>query len=312
MNLTYLIAFLSHFKKQVIKPLAESLIINLKKDFVKYVRNKLIIFLVKSKFLIKLIKNSENLRDDDIFTFKNEEKFKKLLKHIKVYEIGTKEDCEKNYEKLGRKMQRFFYAVVKAQKKEINYPLHLAMIENPNFYEMAIDLKKIEEMSKKIGSEKNKKLITPLTVVKFVGNIFDKNVQEMAELHNCFPEPDFLYFYYNLIDSKWNHLSLQIFSKLVKHVKKIYIPVELFKGEFVKNDLYPQTKIRLLSNHSQWNQLTPVFLTQESFLNKKKMQRASSEKYLEQFRFAIQFYRYFDIKESKSRKSTFIIKRKFR
>lgn len=272
------------------------------KDFEKKVRNPLIIFLTKSKFVIKMIENSQNFYQNDIFLLKNEDKLKTLHQSIEFVTLATQKQSQKNYNKMGRKMQRFFYALAKANKQKPNYARCLKMIQNKVYFDEAIDVDKLAQMRHKLDHNQTKEILNLKAILNYVGNVFDKQVEEMVEMQLCFPDPEFLYLYYQLIDSRWTLMGLKMYSEFIQFEKKLYLPLELFEGEFEVNREFPQTRVRNLSNREFLEELSGDFLIQSEFLSKRKMTNASKPKYREHFRKSLREYLEFDIDSIRRKK----------
>lgn len=270
------------------------------KNFEKRAKNLLIIFLIKSKFVIKMIENSQNFYQNDIFLLENEGEFKKFQKSVDFVTLDTEKKCQKNYDKMGHKMQRFFYALTKANKQKPNYAHCFRMIKTKQYFDMAIDVGKLNQLKLKLERKKLHKIFTPKAIFNYMGNVFDKQVEEMVEMQLSFPDPEFLYLYYQLIDSEWTLLGLKIYSEHVKFETKLYMPLELFEEEFEVNRKYPQTQVRSLSNRQFLGDISPEFLIQNQFLSRRQMVKSSKAKYLRFFRKSLREYSVFDLESIKS------------
>jgi hypothetical protein len=181
----------------------------------------------------------------------------------------------------------------------------MKLINDPSYYERALEPSKLKEIEKKLKNHQIKDILTPMAIFNYIGTTFNSTVPDYTELHLCFPDPEFLYMYYRLIDSKWSNLGMSILSSHVKCTKKFYIPLDIFENEFKENDLYPQTRVRLLSNFEFMEEIKPEFLIQKEFVNKKYMRKAFNKEYVEYFKESVADYRIFNRKLIKGKKLTF-------
>ena len=259
------------------------------------------VFLVKSKVILKFLDNCRNIPENDVLRkHPNNLRRKELKSKITYVFSGEKKNCSEEYQKVGRNIQRFFFSLLKANGIKINFKESLNRVNDPNYYENAIDIKKISEVESKLKTMDPKNLLSPIAILNFLGASFNEEVPDHSDLHFCFPDPEFLYMYYRLFDSRVGTLALSLVSEPVTCFKKFYIPLEIFEGELKNNNLF-STRVRLLKNLDFLNKINPDFLVQKEFILKKSMKKSLSEKYLSHFRKSLSDYIPFDRNEINSK-----------
>lgn len=273
-----------------------------KLEFKKLIRVKLLVFLVKTKVLIKFIDNCSNVDPEDILIKKSTCASRRKLESNTTYVfLGEKNKLIENYDKIGRNMQKFFFSLLKANDIKINYTESLHLINDPEYYDQIIDAEKLDQVEKKISSLETKDILGPMALLNYIGNTFNKNISDYAQLHVCFPDPEFLYLYYKLIDSRWTSMGMSILSSSVKCIKKFYIPLTLFNDELIASKKYTQTRVRILRDHEFLNQISPDFLVQKAFLNKKSLIKNLKKEYVDFFNDSLRNYLIFDREKIKGR-----------
>jgi hypothetical protein len=273
-----------------------------KVKFKKLIRVKLLVFLVKTKVLIKFIDNCSNVDPKDILIQNsNSAERRKLESNITYVFLGEKKQCIENYDKIGKNMHRFFFSLLKANDIKINYTESLHLINDPNYYEQIIGEAELEQVEKKINSLQTKDILGPMALFNFIGNTFNQNISDYAELHVCFPDPEFLYLYYKLIDSRWTGMGMSILSSSVKCIKKFYIPLTLFEEELVASKEYPQTRVRVLRDFDFLDIIDADFLVQKAFLNKRSLRKNLKKEFIEYFEYSLKKYSIFDREKIKGK-----------
>ena len=214
-NLKYVIMISEYFNNELFYPFMDYLksIRNNKRKNKTTIRTKLLIFLVKSKIIIKLIDNCKNTRPNDIFALKKTSKIWSSFEEniTKVY-LGSDEECKKEYKMLGTHLQKVFISILNSNDITLRPEDCLDLVRNPNYFEEIITFEKIKFIESKSGVLQKSGIIKPTIAFNYVGNLFNKNVSDETELHFCFPNPEFLFEYYKLIDSKWTKIGMNILS----------------------------------------------------------------------------------------------------
>jgi hypothetical protein len=241
-----------------------------------------------------MIQNSEIIRKDDIFTLNNFYALRELKSKIQYKRYGSKEECQKNYDKMGNRMYKLFSKLVRAHLKDQNYGECFSKISQPDYLDTALDVEKIQKLIEKYENEEDPNLLNLKGISYYLSPSFNKNEKEITQFQLCFPDPEFLILYYKLIDTFWTHTGLRLYSQGIRDELTLHIPWELFEQEFVKNDKYPQTQVRNLQNNQFFNQLTPNFLMQNDFCNKPEKKYFSSPKYTVGHRKRLRNYQPFD------------------
>ena len=297
LNHRYIILILKYFFINLIDPFQKFLEDHEQEKIKlnKLIRVKLMVFLVKTKVMIKFIDNCCQVKNDDILRYSTTTKERSTLElNITYVCLDNKDKCKEDYEKIGKNMQRFLFSLLKSNNITINYRDSMKLINNPDYYDMALDPSKLNSIEKKLKNSKIKDILTPMAIFNYIGTTFNSTVPDYTELHLCFPDPEFLYMYYRLIDSKWSNMGMSILSSNVKSYKKFYIPLDIFEGEFTENRLYPQTKVRILKNLDFLETISPDFLIQKEFINKRSMRKAFQPEFVDYFKDSVADYRVFN------------------
>lgn len=294
---------LSFFDRNMTLPLEDLLHRCSAGDFESQIKNQVMIYLVKAKFVVKMIQNLPNFDPKDILLFQNKKELKRLRETVTFLELGSREDCEKHYKKAGAKMHRFFSAMIKQHASQPDYARCLELIADKDYLDKAIAPGKLVELKAKLDSNSTVSMINLMTPLKYVWNLFDSKKSETVELQLCFPDPEFLYLYYKLIDSRATLFLLRVYAKSVRQSQKLYLPLDVFEKEFVESRSYTQTRVRSLRDKGFLGSVAPEFLIQREFLSEKQMKRASRGGLVAQFRESLAEYAVFDSNraEGKSR-----------
>lgn len=303
-NFTYVTMVLQYFFIQLIDPF-QSFLADHTDDKIKLkklIRVKLLVFLVKTKVIIKFLENCCNVRPNDVLAKDLSDPVRKQLESSIVYVfLDEKKNCAENYDKIGKNMQRFFFSLLKANDIKIDYKASLDLINDPLYYQRVIDEEELAKVERKTSLMQNSDILKPSALFNYLGNTFNDQVSDYAELHFCFPNPEFLYLYYKLIDSKWTSMGLSIISSSVKCYKKFYLPLSLFEDEFCPSSEYLQTRVRVLKDSRFWENIDPEFLVQKEFLNKKSMIKSLKKEYAPHFQKSLKEYQVFDRESIKGR-----------
>ena len=258
---------------------------------------KLLVFLIKTKVLIKMLENCQIIRENDLFTeSRSSHRWNSFEKYITYVQLSSEDKCVKQYQQIGQSMKRIFFSLLKANKIIIDYKKCMEMIKDPKYYEKCINEEKMAKLEHKLSQSGVKNILKPATVFNYIGSFFQKGIEDYTDLHYCFPDPEFLFMYYKLIDSKWTKLGMKIISKSVSSKKKFYIPLDIFEDEFEENHLFPQTRVRLLKNRRFAKKIPGEFFVQKEFLLKRSFIKSSNEKFSKYFTKAIKEYKVFDRK----------------
>ena len=283
---------LEFFDLNLVQEMINTLQQNALKNFDFNIRNPLIIFLIQTKFVIRLIKNSEIIRKDDLFVLDNYKKLQDLKSHNQYQEvkIGSKDQNKLNYDKMGNKMYKLFSKLVRAHTPEVNYSECLLKINDPNYLDNALDKNQISNLVEKIKKNKTPNLLNLNGIKSYLLPDKTNKRKEITQLQLCFPDAEFLILYYRLIDSFFTQKALTLYSGYVKYRQTLYIPEQLFEGEFMKNERYPQTRVRNIKNKNFLDSLTPEFLIQDYFFGSKYKGCLNKPEYVHEFLLALDRY----------------------
>lgn len=271
-------------------------------------RIKLLIFLIKTKVIIKLINNCKIVRSNDIFVLNKQSfKWQQLSQSLTYVYLSSEADCLKEYNKLGKHLQSVFMALLNSNNINVTPDECLELLNNPNYFDEVISNDQIEKITKESSIYQQSSIIKPTTAFSYVGSIFNKNLKEECELHFCFPNPEFIFQYYKLIDSKWTKFGMNVLSTTssVAVFKKFYIPSNIFEKEFKTNDLYPETQVRLLRHNSFDQNIPPDFFVQKFFIDKATYKKYTNSKVADVFWQKLSNYELFDYKKEKSKLNNF-------
>ena len=306
LNIQYVAICVSYFRKNLMSPFYSFLQDTEDEKFKKrqIIRVKLLVFLVKTKVVIKMLDNCCQIRANDIFQDSSPNNAYQSYENLITYVIlADKDKFESDYQKLGKSMQRFFFSMLKGNGVKVRYSQCLQMIRNPNYYNLVFDRDRLKAVKRNLNKVDSKDILTPSAMFKYLGSFFKSGVGDYSDLHLCFPDPEFLYMYYRLIDSKMSIWGLKMISEKVVCRKKMYIPLDIFEGEFDTNYLFPQTKIRILKNKDFARSIPAQFFVIKEFLLKKSYKNSCKPKYVRHFARAVRNYELFNRKLFKSMKS---------
>ena len=302
-NYRYMVFILKYFVLNLVDPFEDFLKTNIsnKLKLKKSIRIKLLIFLIKTKVVTRLVQNAARVRPDDVLNLPPDNKRRfRLESQITYVCLGDKEECAENYRKVGQSMQKFLFSLLKCNNVKVNYKDSLKFINDPEYYDKIIDAGSIEGIRSKLSTMQMKEILNAKVLFKYIGASMSADLVDFTQLHLCFPDPEFLYMFFQLINSKWTNLGMSLLSSSVKFVEKFYIPLDIFEGELVANQQFPQTRVRLLRDKGFFSGISKAFLTQRDFLSKKNLRRSMKPKYRDYFQHSLRSYSPFDRDAAKS------------
>jgi hypothetical protein len=198
-------------------------------------------------------------------------------------------------------------ALLNSNKISVSPEECLNLLNNPNYFDEVISDDQIDKITQESSIYQQSSIIKFTTAFSYMGSMFNKNLKEECELHFCFPNPEFIFQYYKLIDSKWTKFGMNVLSTTssVTMFKRFYIPSCIFEKEFTTNDLFPQTQVRLLKNKCFDGTIPADFFVQKFFFDKSAYKKYIRSEVADVFWEKLRNYELFDFTKEKGKLSNF-------